>query len=375
MNITIGINIKNLRDKKRITQKQLATYLGVTEQAVSRWESGGGYPDIGLLPSIASFFSVTTDELLGINSDAREHRLAEIRRKIDELGETGDNNEETLRESRIWAAEFPGEEDIQAQLADEICRLTMWEEKPDLKLLKEAEIIYRTLIDTTKKPDFRNDCIESLAVLYAVGFKDILRAEEACNALTSMKFCRESVKSTVFCLSSRETGDKEQLVHSQDYMERLCSAFCGEIAGYIINDLPNEPEHWDEKIGCFEKLIEIYKFFFGDNLLFYHADVAYLYRVIATYKVAQGKHDETVEVLEKMLYHVLEADKAKPGDKYTSLFTDKLVYPEPSEEFNDFIVHNRAFYFRDRMNQSRYDPIREREDFKAICQKLEASMK
>ena len=374
MNITIGSNIKVMRDKKRITQKQLATYLGVTEQAVSRWESGGGYPDIGLLPSIASFFSVTTDELLGINSDARTQRLAEIRRKIDELGETGEDNDETLHEARIWAAEFPGEEDIQAHLADEICRLTMWEEKPDLKLLKEAEIIYRTLIDTTKKPDFRNDCIESLAVLYAVGFKDILRAEEACNVLTSMKFCRESVKSTVFCLCSRETGDKELLVHTQDYMERLCSAFCDDMAGYIINDLPNEPEHWDEKIGCFEKLIEIYKFFFGDNLLFYHADVAYLYRVIATYKVAQGKHDETVEVLEKMLYHVLEADKAKPGDRYTSPFTDKLVYPEPSDDFDDLTVHNHAFYFRDRMNQSRYDPIREREDFKAICAKLEASM-
>ena len=375
MNITIGSNIKVMRDKKRITQKQLATYLGVTEQAVSRWESGGGYPDIGLLPSIASFFSVSTDELLGVNSDARTQRLAEIRRKIDELGETGEDSDETLREARIWAAEFPGEEDVQANLANEIRRLYMWEEKPDLKLLKEAEIIYRTLIDTTRNDDFRNNCIESLAFMYVVGFKDILRAEEACNALSSMKYCRESVKTSVFCHHSRETGDKDLLVHAQDYMERLCTTFCSNMAGYIIGDLPNEPEHWDEKIAYFEKLIEIYKLFFGDNLLFYHAEVAYLYRVIATYKVAQGKFDETIEVLEKMLYHVLEADKAKPGDRYTSPFTDKLVYPGPCEDFDALTVHNNAFYFRDRMNQNRYNPIREREDFKNICAKLEASMK
>ena len=375
MNITIGSNIKALRDKKRITQKQLATYLGVTEQAVSRWESGGGYPDIGLLPSIASFFSVTTDELLGINSDARAHRLAEIRRKIDELGETGEDSDETLHEARIWAAEFPGEEDIQAHLANEICRLYMWDESPDLALLQEAERIFRTLIATTQNNEFRNKIIEALSFLYVVGFKDILRAEETCNTLSSMKYCRESVKSTVFCIWSRETGDKDAIVHSQDYMDRLCSTLCSKMADYIINDLPNEPEYWDDKIGCFEKLIEIYKFFFGNDLLYYHAEVAYLYRVIATYKVAQKKYDETVKVLEKMLYHVLEADKAHPGDRYTSPFTDKLVYPEPSEDFDDLTVHNNAFYFRDRMNQSRYDPLREREDFKAICQKLEASMK
>ena len=67
MNINIGTTIKNLRTKKQITQKQLATYLGVTEQAVSRWESGGGFPDIQLLPAIASFFSVSTDLLLGVD--------------------------------------------------------------------------------------------------------------------------------------------------------------------------------------------------------------------------------------------------------------------------------------------------------------------
>ena len=104
MNINIGTIIKNLRTKKQITQKQLATYLGVTEQAVSRWESGGGFPDIQLLPSIASFFGVSTDTLLGINVTEREKRLAEIRRKIDEASEIcSDNTEETIAEARAWA--------------------------------------------------------------------------------------------------------------------------------------------------------------------------------------------------------------------------------------------------------------------------------
>ena len=84
MTLNIGTTIKNLRTKKQITQKQLATYLGVTEQAISRWESGGGFPDIQLLPAIASYFSVSTDMLLGIDMSEREVCLAEIRRKIDD---------------------------------------------------------------------------------------------------------------------------------------------------------------------------------------------------------------------------------------------------------------------------------------------------
>ena len=100
MNINIGTTIKNLRTKKQITQKQLATYLGVTEQAVSRWELGGGFPDIQLLPSIASYFSVSTDTLLGIDMTEKEARLAEIRRKIEEIEELCSYSDETLALAR-----------------------------------------------------------------------------------------------------------------------------------------------------------------------------------------------------------------------------------------------------------------------------------
>ena len=65
MNIKIGAIIKKLRAENNITQDTLATAIGVTPQAISRWESEGGYPDIELLPALADFFSVSTDELLG----------------------------------------------------------------------------------------------------------------------------------------------------------------------------------------------------------------------------------------------------------------------------------------------------------------------
>ena len=67
--ITIGSRIKTLRTQRRLTQGQLALALGVTPQAVSRWELEHSYPDLELLPVIAEYFSVSTDFLLGMREE------------------------------------------------------------------------------------------------------------------------------------------------------------------------------------------------------------------------------------------------------------------------------------------------------------------
>ena len=59
----LGENIRALRLRKRLTQEQVAQQLGVTYQAVSKWENGTNTPDIALLPEIAAFFGVTIDAL------------------------------------------------------------------------------------------------------------------------------------------------------------------------------------------------------------------------------------------------------------------------------------------------------------------------
>lgn len=65
MKVIIGLKIKELRTDKGITQKELANALGVTEQAISRWENQTCSPDLSLIVPIARYFSVSTDELFG----------------------------------------------------------------------------------------------------------------------------------------------------------------------------------------------------------------------------------------------------------------------------------------------------------------------
>ena len=66
--IKLQEQIAFLRKQKGFTQEELAKALGVTNQAVSKWESGQCFPDIQLLPELAKFFEVTVDELLGCSS-------------------------------------------------------------------------------------------------------------------------------------------------------------------------------------------------------------------------------------------------------------------------------------------------------------------
>lgn len=65
MKQTLNENIAALRKEKGMTQEELAAKLGVSGQAVSKWESGVCCPDIGLLPELADIFGVSLDALMG----------------------------------------------------------------------------------------------------------------------------------------------------------------------------------------------------------------------------------------------------------------------------------------------------------------------
>lgn len=64
MDMTIGKRIGLLRRQKGLTQEELANHMGVSPQAVSKWENDQTCPDISALPKLAQLFGVTVDELL-----------------------------------------------------------------------------------------------------------------------------------------------------------------------------------------------------------------------------------------------------------------------------------------------------------------------
>ena len=65
--MNIGLKIKQLRTKNNYTQNDLANMLGVSYQAISRWENNITIPDISVLPLLSNIFNVTIDYLLDNN--------------------------------------------------------------------------------------------------------------------------------------------------------------------------------------------------------------------------------------------------------------------------------------------------------------------
>ncbi len=106
MSISIAKAIKTLRTCKGITQEQLASFLGVTYQAVSKWERNEGYPDITMLPLIANFFEISTDELLGVDVTKKQEMIEAIVAKANAFRHNGDlDNARCVLEEGL--AEYP----------------------------------------------------------------------------------------------------------------------------------------------------------------------------------------------------------------------------------------------------------------------------
>ena len=155
MNIKLGEKIKQLRKQKNISQEVLAQYLGVSFQAVSKWETGATMPDVTLIPSIASFFGVTTDELFDFN-------LLEIEKRVEQICDEAYIYRESDPARSEWILreglkQFPGNDIILNNLL-----YTM--RAPE----RNAEVVdlCKALIEGTRLEDVKYDALRILAETY-----------------------------------------------------------------------------------------------------------------------------------------------------------------------------------------------------------------
>ena len=89
MEIMFEKSLRELLVKREKTQSELAKYLSISTQAVSKWCRGENMPDIVLLPKIASFLDVSVDELLGVGEIRKQEKIQEYRERSYELSRKG----------------------------------------------------------------------------------------------------------------------------------------------------------------------------------------------------------------------------------------------------------------------------------------------
>lgn len=71
----IGNQIKILRQRRGITQEEMAQHFGISAQAISKWERGAASPDIAMLPDLSAYFGVSIDSLFALSDDTRMERI------------------------------------------------------------------------------------------------------------------------------------------------------------------------------------------------------------------------------------------------------------------------------------------------------------
>lgn len=225
MQVKLGEKIRELRKRDGRKQEELASALGVTPQAVSRWEANGGYPDMGMIPSIANFFHITIDELFGYDND-RETKVQEYNKQAILMMTKGEETQAVIAFLRKGLEEFPTEGRLKERLAHALV-LEGWkhqEEKPN-PYWSEAVALFEEVVDEIPA------AIECLVNTYAI-LGQIEKAEKTAAKQPPVSMSRQVLLARIFDAERGEEYRGEvilELLHELRFFMETAVAFNDEL--------------------------------------------------------------------------------------------------------------------------------------------------
>ncbi len=332
--MNIGLKIRELRKKRGMTQEQLAEYLNVSSQAVSKWENETAYPDITLIPSIASVFEVSTDNLFGMNDNIENERTKELRAEYDRLCCNGDN-EGRVTLMREALSEYPHNYEFMNNLARSLFRAA-----DSRNCLDEAISLCKTVILNSRDEFIRCSAIQTIARAYSVIGEKELSVKYA-GMLPPMRFSQEYALE--WALSGEERNHQVQYNAMElltDISSKLISRV-GKGAGthaFLDDELTTQQEI--DVYNAVESLLT--SVFDDDNYGVISGRLAQIHRFSARCYAKAGNIDETMKQL-----HLSEkyADKYEnnknKGIKYTSPFFDRLTFDVSITRHGDSTEYGR----------------------------------
>ncbi len=208
--IRLGEKIKSLRKQKNISQEVFANYLGVSFQAVSKWENGNTMPDVTMIPAIASFFGVSTDELFDFNLFETEKQVDAICCEAYKYRSTDPTKSERIL--REGLQRFPGNDIILNNLLYTLDYRT----KAD-----EVISLCKTLIETTKDDSVKYDACRILASCYKEnGQNDLVK--HTLELIPEIYFTKlELMASLLDGDDSYEAAQKQKNISAEDLINML----------------------------------------------------------------------------------------------------------------------------------------------------------
>lgn len=208
--MNIGNKIRELRKQRGITQEQLAESIGISFQAVSKWENNIALPDITLVPVLASYFGVSMDELFDFNLKEIEHAVRIITEKAYQYRES--NPAESRRILEEGLKKYP-ENDI---LLNNLLYVLDYSVKPD-----ETIAIASKLIEKTNQNDVKYDALRFLAYAYkAKG--DLESAEAAIEQIPEIYFTKLAEKAYLLSGKAKfEAAEKQKWISFENLLQMM----------------------------------------------------------------------------------------------------------------------------------------------------------
>ena len=208
--IKLGEKIKSLRKQKNISQEVFANYLGVSFQAVSKWENGNTMPDVTMIPAIASFFGVSTDELFDFNVFETEKQIDDICHEAYKYRFTDTPKSEAIL--REGLKRFPGNEIILNNLLYSL----YFQEKID-----DTITLCKTLIESVKDDSVKYDACRILAMCYKKnGQNDLIKP--TLEIIPEIYFTKlELMASLLSGEDSYESAQKQKNISAEDLIDML----------------------------------------------------------------------------------------------------------------------------------------------------------
>ena len=333
MNVKIGKQIKILRIRDGVTQDRLAEALGVTSQAISKWENEIGYPDIEYIVPIANFFNVTIDVLFGHDRSESENKINEYCEKLDEMHRNWVDVNARIDLARQALAEFPAEEKLLVRLATALWEKWSDDASNECYLFVDGKTVYN--FDKVRATEGWEEPAQIMEKLLATSVDDEVRSE-----------CRD-----ILIRLYGQIGEKEKVYKLADYCPdckaaNLFAAFNGKykeearensqrlLQGALYRlrvHLPMQTKDPTLKAKAIENIIGLHKFVFDDgNYEFLHVQMEQIYINYADVLLCQERFDEVFSALDNAYDHAKKFDVYldklhKEGEvRYTSTFTDSL---------------------------------------------------
>ena len=363
-----GETLKKIRKQKDMTQEQLAEYLNISPQSVSKWETNLTLPDITLIPMLANIFEVSADTILGIDIDIKKKRIQDIIEKADEYVYNGYNVNEATETLREGLKEYPNSYKLMSKLMECIWRRAyQLDDEDKIAYLKESIKLGEKILSECTDDECRHKAIQVLCHIYPdpqIG--ECEKAVKLANKMPNSSLSRESLLVQIY-----KGTEKFEQKRSKFYFE--INTFLWGLYPYDdIFDDGSKPHTPEECIVLCHKMIKILNLIFDDgNYLENRFFLSSAYYCIAENYAVLGDYENSMTNLNLAAEQVILCDEETVSgyghlESVIPPFKGMPLYVRP--------VRPEKMYVNNLLEKmadiTAFDPIRESKSFIEVEEKL-----